>query len=388
MPPRPRGGGAAANAANAPPPAGAAQAFSNPSVTAMGPSKPWFVGAPVTKLIFFAMLFSYVALHSHHWNQSPLVQGISTTLRHFTYPTLSEFITSGSLAMVWGRTVERTMGSKQLVRLFVVTVIVAFWVQQLARLTQFHQILDKGIRHDESHHEEDRDDDPSFASYRYVDLYLGMLFWFYHRYTPRLHPRFVSLRGTLHCSEKALYYLWFLYCATLASRNSAASSNSSSMISPRLAAIATGALAGVLFPTLSRFAIVPDRLSSIAASRIGPLLQAPPRLYVPTFGGAGGGLGGLGVAAGFTGQHGHYRPNPIAHQAAAAAAAPVARVPRSAAASGSSPSAAAAAAPIAADPGAVETLVGMGFERQQVVQALQATRNDVQSAANLLLASA
>jgi UBA/TS-N domain len=358
----------------------------------MGPSKPWFVGAPVTKLIFFGMVFSYVALHSHHWNQSPLVQGISTTLRHFTYPTLSEIIVSGSLAMVWGRTVERTMGSKQLVRLFVVTAMVAFWVQQLARLTQFHQVMDKGISHDEIHHEEDSDDDPSFSSYRYVDLYLGALFWFYHRYTPRLHPRFVSLRGSLHCSEKALYYLWFLYCATLASRNSAvASSSSSSVISPRLAAIATGALSGVLFPTLSRFAIVPDRLSSISASRIGPLLQAPPRLYVPTFGG-GGGLGGLGVAAGFTGlNQGHYRPNPIAHQAAAAAsaaAAPVARVPRSSNAAASSTTAAAAAAPIAADPGAVETLVGMGFERHQVVQALQATRNDVQSAANLLLASA
>jgi hypothetical protein len=169
--------------------------------------------------------------------------------------------------------------------------------------------------------------------YGYVGPYqlIGACLWMYYRYTPRLYPNFVSVLG-LSASEKMFYYLWFAQV----------------IYQEGLRPAIMGALACALFLKLNlQFpAALSKQVSSLLLN-----IQAPPRVLLS--------VGSHHRAAG---------PGTIAHAAAAAAMAP--RPPPR---------------PVQADPAAVEQLVIMGFDQDQVVRALQATNNNVQRAADQLL---
>jgi hypothetical protein len=317
---------------------------------------------------------SYVVLRSKYLRSfreenSTVQLGTAATaelMRPIAYTNVSELLGCGSLLVVWSRKFEREMGSRQLIKLAVcVAVFAVLWLGRAeSYLTNIHR----------------PDGSKDSSSFRFFDAYLGALLWHFYAYTPRVHPRFISLwGGRLHGSEKILYYAWFLYgCWTLL----ASSSSSWLFISyyRPLLAVLVGTVVGALFPAvLSRWVIIPDRLASWAATRIGNHVQPPPRMWVPTFGGGAAAAAGGGAGGRYAPNRG---PNPISHLAAAAAMAPMAAPPPRA-----------VVAPpetmiLPADPDAIETLVGMGFERQRVVRALEATGNDVQRAADRLLSGA
>jgi len=177
---------------------------------------------------------------------------------------------------------------------------------------------------------------------------IGAFFSLYHRYTPRLHPRFFSILG-INFSEKIFHYVWLAQVASSGGWDSAYS-------------VGIGwsmALCYELVPFFKKLDL-PDAIASVFGDLSSRLLESPPRILVPQV--ARGAGGGRMYAAG--------RP------AAAAAA------------GGVRPTAAAQRAPMpaaAADPAAIEQLVNMGFSRAQVVDALQSSNNDVQRAAERLL---
>lgn len=159
---------------------------------------------------------------------------------------------------------------------------------------------------------------------------LGACLWLYYRYTPRLYPNFVSVLG-FTASEKVFYYLWF-----------------AQVLYPEgLRPAFLGAAACALFFKLDL------QFPAAFAKQVSNLLhhiEAPPRVMLSVGAQAHGGDAGLAQAA------------------AAARPAP----PR----------------PVEADPAAVEQLLMMGFDQDQVVRALQVHNNNVQRAADQLLSQA
>jgi hypothetical protein len=320
---------------------------------------------------------SYVLLRSKHlrgWFRDNEDDGGSSSssalllplLLPLAYRNLSELASCGPLVALWSRRFEREMGSRQLAKLVLCLVFAVAWLRRAAEAAaSWTAIVMVSARNDAgggSGAANAADGAPPPSSFRFLDAYLGALLWLFHSCTPRVHPRFVSLLGgRLTGSEKVLYYGWFLYALWTAT----AAASSSYASSRPLAAVLAGAVVGAMFTSfLGRWAIVPDRLASWMAVRFGSWVEPPPRMLVPAFGGAGGGGGRYAPHRGL---------NPIAHQAAAAAAAAAA------------PPRAQAPAPVAADPGAVETLAGMGFDRRRAVRALEASGNDLQGAADRLL---
>lgn len=176
--------------------------------------------------------------------------------------------------------------------------------------------------------------------YQYMGPYatLGALFIIFHRYMPRLYPQLVQILG-FSFSEKALLYAWFFQCAGLGGFST-------------LLATALGAMGGILaLPLLPRLD-VPDVLVALG-TRIAHAMGEPTSTPIIS---------------------------PIVMRQAAAA------VPQQQA-----PLIAQRRRPVVtqeADPAAVDQLVGMGFPRERVVQALRMTNNDVQRAADRLLSGA
>ena len=111
---------------------------------------------------------------------------------------------------------------------------------------------------------------------------------------------------------------------------------------------------------------VPDVIAKPLISIGTHISEPPPRVLAagraPRGGGGGGGGGGA-----------RHNNNPLGVAAAAAAAAAAAQRP------------AVARPPAPPDPGAIEQLTAMGFERQRVLDALRATNNNVERAADRLL---
>lgn len=167
---------------------------------------------------------------------------------------------------------------------------------------------------------------------------LGALGYYYHVKTPRITPTFVRVLG-FSFSDKVWQYMWFLQAAGAGGQSTALM-------------FAVGALGAWIYdkvPLLSQ-ADVPDLMATWVSTAVGLRFWAdgPPRAILPGRGGRGG------------------LPPPMVPRAAAL---PPPQPPQ----------------PVTADPAAIEQLTMMGFPRPRVVEALQATNNDVQRAADRLL---
>ena len=178
------------------------------------------------------------------------------------------------------------------------------------------------------------------SNLRYAGPYalLGALFYHFHVKTPRITPQFVRILG-FSFSDKLWQYLWFAQAAGGGGWST-------------LLIFAIGTVAAWIYdkvPWLSQGLDVPDVVTTWVSTVVGFRFWAdgPPRTVLPGRAGRGGGGG-------------------IPRAAAAAAAAPPPRA-------------------VTADPAAVEQLTMMGFPQPRVVEALQATNNDVQRAADRLL---
>lgn len=170
----------------------------------------------------------------------------------------------------------------------------------------------------------------------------GVLYWYY-RFVPRLHPRFVSVVG-MSVSEKGLHYLWATYLVCSQGWNSAI----------------FGVLGGLASALFFHVPILPQDLPNLLVDvlpweSIGSffLLDPPPKIYAPFLSMGGG-----------TRHHQH------ANNRAAVAPPPRREAPT----------------PPAPPPqGAIDQLTAMGFEEDRVREALQQTNNSIERAADRLL---
>ena len=224
---------------------------------------------------------------------------------------------------------------------------------------------------------------------------LGAVFGLFHLYTPRLYPRFVSVLGFCF-SEKAFFYLWFVQVATAVGYQTAvpvlagwcscmfflqmtllqhphpdgSSSSSSSSAASQVTRLhrlpMTSAWLDALVPTAA--------VRSLGALGMRLAGDGLPRILVPavTAAAAGGRRGTAGLAAAAAGGAAAGRP-PSAFAAAAAAAAQQQQQQQQ------------QRAVVTPDPASVEQLCGMGFAREQVMEALRQCNNDVMAAADRLL---
>ncbi|GKY90969.1 hypothetical protein MPSEU_000069700 [Mayamaea pseudoterrestris] len=165
---------------------------------------------------------------------------------------------------------------------------------------------------------------------------LGACLWLYYCYAPRLYPSFFSILG-LEASEKSIFYSLFGLV----------------LFREGLQPAILGMMACCLFCRLQlQFPNVMGLASH--ATLLLQKVQAPPRVLIST---AANGV------------------NVLNHHAAAANARPMVRPvvapPRPVV--------------VEADPAAIEQLVMMGFDQDQVVRTLQATNNNVERAADQLL---
>lgn len=381
----------------------------------------YFSGAPVTKFLAMIMVFFFVVLHSYgskrnHGNNNLYQWLMMTTnsnttaesssfflwmlmrsllrrlISTLTFPTTGEMVTGGLLWAYWSRKFEREMGSKKY-SIFVMWILfVSGLLGETMRWWQTQQQQGESL--------------PATATNSRVRPgpypLLGALAWLYHWFTPRLYPRFMGFLG-LYFSEKAFVYMWFAQVMLSASGSGGGlfgQSRSNGRMSA-LTVVLTGFLASMLFTQWnSLFSklvdhIPPPLVAALSQFSQRVLMETPPRILVPHHFGARGGVGGnVGVA-------GIGRNNMAAANAAGMAGAGAAAAARHfheaelAAAMAASrlqaqpPSqqqqAQAAQPPPPPDPTAVEQLVMMGFDRAQVVQALQSCNNDVQRAADRLL---
>ena len=169
------------------------------------------------------------------------------------------------------------------------------------------------------------------GKYPYMGPYplLGAYFVWFHLYAPRIHPRFVQILGFTF-SEKTIGYLWFAWIAGSEGRNS-------------ILAAVMGMLAWIIYRRFLENKIdFPDALVALVSPYSSRFLEAPPAV-VPASGIA------APRAAGARTQTVPQRPPPDPPEAA------------------------------------IEQLVGMGFPRAQVIQALQISNNSVERAADRLL---
>jgi len=303
----------------------------------------YFVGAPLSKLCVVATIVCYAVFHAQSaqdymaMNSSRILRasqfGNSSSEWHrywsskITFGSTGELVMGGMLLAVLAKQFEREMGTRKFGVFLVLINLCAIGLEVV--FVGLTTLMTTG--------------------YHYQGPYalLGGLMYLHHRFTPRLHPRFFGILGFTF-SEKSFYYLWFAQVVGYQGRNT-------------IVATVCGIITAYVYinTNLHQTLDLPDTLAK-PLTAVGAHLSEPPPRVLSTV--RRGGVGG-GAAMG---------NNAIAQAAAAQAAAAQRPV--------------APAAVVAPDPGAIEQLTSMGFERQQVIDALRVTNNNVERAADRLLA--
>jgi hypothetical protein len=348
-----------------------AQAAQQQGSTMAPPHQTIFVGAPATKLLAAVTLLSYFVIHSQHahdlmsLDSSKLLNGSNNIdwyrywTSKLTFHSTGELITGGLLLLFLSRKMEREMGSRKFSVFYLLVTTAAMAMELILVHTDMLLILSSS----------------SSSKWQYAGPYavLGALFWLFHKFTPRLHPRFFGVAG-FNFSEKSFYYLWFLQVATAVRWHTAT-------------AVATGVLVGVIYTNAAPVAWlklldVPDVVAAMC-SKFGErvLLQAPPRMMVPSGNNGGGNPGNLRQRpAGAAPEHpifGH-APPPMPHGGQQHPPGGQMPPPAQQQQRDFPPTP-------PPDEASIDQLVLMGFSRDKVVEALQNSHNDVNRAADRLL---
>ena len=201
-------------------------------------------------------------------------------------------------------------------------------------------------------------------------LFVGGVLYWYKAYVPRLYPRFLSSTTLgISCSEKTFPYLWALYVLSMrgtASLLVGAIGVFTSATYFFLLFVSTKNIDGnnINLPLLD----IPDAVVNMLPwESLGGLflLDSNPKVYAPFITRATMNPRGNGRTRRQQGRGG----TQVAHRVRPAAAE-------------ETPIAVAVPVP---PPEAVAQLISMGFEEERVIEALQASENNVERAANLLL---
>jgi membrane associated rhomboid family serine protease len=313
--------------------------------------QPWFVGAPASKLVTVGLVLVHVLLHSRKAKSTLLSETIinphhrgDETMKWYRLITSKLVFGSngelvlGLLAMIMlMRRFEREMGSRKFVALLFVTNMVAIVLEGSI-------LLAFDIQNDE------------LKYYSGPYPWLGAMLFLYAKYTPRLHPRFVSVLG-ISFSEKSLYY--FL-CAYLVFYHRDLSTFFPTVLGMMIAYIFVHSSNPVTdFPDAVAKLVPWERFFSF-------LLDPPVRVYAPLLQ-----LPNNARRAGANNNAVEQLMNNLQRNRAAAV-----------------PPTMAPPAPSHPPESAIEQLTAMGFDRQSVLDALRSTNNSVERAADRLLGGA
>jgi hypothetical protein len=288
----------------------------------------WFLGAPVSKLVAVGLVIAHVVIQSRnkgHYSPPRLDEDMKL-YRLFTsklvFGSTGETVLGTVALSMHMRRFEREMGTRKFLLLLVMTNVFTMMLELTTMLS--FDMLD--------------------LQYSGPYPILGAMILLYVKYTPRLHPRFVSVLGFAF-SEKSLSYFLCVYVVGYEGMFT-------------LIPTVLGMLAAYVFvhfqwdfPNFIVSAFKP--LEGLFALLVDP----PPRVYAPLL----------------QAQNARGAPrgnDPFAQQQPQRRAVrPVDAVPP----------------PPPPPEEAIEQLTAMGFERQRVLDALQTTHNNVEHAADRLL---
>eukprot|EP00536_Pseudo-nitzschia_multiseries_P004619 jgi/Psemu1/10373/gm1.10373_g len=349
-------------------------AVNNGGLRRQAPNQPsWFLGAPITKILCILWAAgslwiirsdnleeenyydrrNYDDYHSNSWG-SAVFPGPSS----WVFQSTTEVVVGLSFLARYLRRLEQELSSRRLVAWLIFLQVVFVFVRLVAVAT-----LDENAF-------------AGSASAKGPYLVIGGLLYWYRSCVPRLYPRFLSstLLG-VSCSEKAFPYLWALY--VLCMRGTAS-----------LLVGAVGVFASAIYFFLLSESTKTARSSSSSSSI--PFLDIPdavvnrlpweslcgvffldpsPGIYAPfitmraamNLRNGGGGGGGDAQPRRHRGERAQQRAPPVPEAPAEAMPLPV------------------------ASPEAVAQLTSMGFEEERVKEALLASDNNIERAANILL---
>eukprot|EP00580_Thalassiosira_gravida_P004455 CAMPEP_0201623996 /NCGR_PEP_ID=MMETSP0493-20130528/327_1 /ASSEMBLY_ACC=CAM_ASM_000838 /TAXON_ID=420259 /ORGANISM="Thalassiosira gravida, Strain GMp14c1" /LENGTH=297 /DNA_ID=CAMNT_0048093747 /DNA_START=92 /DNA_END=985 /DNA_ORIENTATION=+ len=288
------------------------------------PREVWFLGAPVSKAIAISTAIVFVVAEMNKWHDALMLdttkifdhaQFYRIFVCNLTFASMGELI-FGSMALCpLMRRFEREMGSRR----FAAFIIYSSFISTIFELIVFNIFFDID---------------------RYSGPYpqLGAVLALYHKFTPRLHPKFFGVLG-YDFSEKSMIYG---LCAQV---------------------ILSGGLSTII-PTFVGF------LSGLLCVNLSET-ELPEFVYTM----------GLVVGKAFVDES-----PPIMMSRTVQRGAERANRPRGAPTGGARAPAPAAPRPPPPPPEeAIVQLTSMGFERQAVVRALQQTDNNIEAAANRLM---
>lgn len=315
---------------------------------------PWFLGAPITKLLcMFWAAGSLWVIHSsnnntdtHHgsaYSEPSVWYGPSS----WFFQSTSELLIALSFLAQYLRRMEQELSSRRLVAWLVVLEAVYLFVRLVVAATMDEEIAG-GFA------------DSSAANGPYL-VVGGVLYW-YKVCVPRLYPGFLSSTTLgLSCSEKSFPYLWASYVLFLR--------GTASLLVGAIGVLASAIYFFLLFLSNNGsnvripFLDVPDAIVNMVPwESLGGtfLLDSSPKVYAPFLNRAA--LNPRRHRGGRGGQQQQQQQQQVRVEEPVAVAVP------------------------APPPEAIAQLTSMGFEEQRVKEALQVSDNNVERAANLLLA--
>mmetsp|Transcript_6559 Transcript_6559/g.16162 ORF Transcript_6559/g.16162 Transcript_6559/m.16162 type:complete len:364 (-) Transcript_6559:1097-2188(-) len=330
-------------------------------------SKPWFLGAPVTKIlcIFWAAGSLWVI---NNYNDDP--ENYNITYDHnrnlwvaAMWNGPSDWVFQSSMELFVGliflahflRRLEQELSSRRLVAWILVSEAIYVLVRLMAVATLDEEIAGAFVA-----------SNSASGPYLFVG---GVLYW-YKAYVPRLYPRFLSSTTLgISCSEKAFPYLWALYVLLMRGTSTLLVGTIGVFTSATyffLLSVSSKNIDGnnINLPLLD----IPDAVVNMLPwESFGGLflLDSNPKVYAPFITRATMIPRGDGRQRRQTGRGGtrlaHRVRPPAAEETPIAVAVPV------------------------PPPEAIAQLISMGFEEERVIEALQASENNVERAANILL---
>lgn len=324
-------------------------------------SRPWFSGAPVTKILcilwaagsLWVIRSDNVDSENYGHNKNLWEAVIWNGPSSWFYQSTTELIVGLSFLAQYLRRMEQELSSRRLVAWLIVLEAVYVFVRLVVVATLDDDIADSFVASSSAN-----------GPYLFVG---GVLYW-YKVCVPRLYPRFLSSTTVgISCSEKAFPYLWAFYVLFMrgvASLLVGAIGGLASAIYFLLMFVSTRNINGnnINIPFLD----VPDAIANLLPwESLGGvfLLDSSPKVYAPFITRAAMNARGDG--------------RPRRHRGGRGGAA-IQRVR----AVQEEPVAVAVPEP---PPEAIAQLTSMGFEEQRVKEALQVSDNNVERAANLLL---
>ena len=336
----------------------------------------WFLGAPVTKLL--CMLWaagSFWVINSNEEDfQSSRDYGDSNTSiwgsvvfngsSNWVFQSPTEVIVGLSFLAHYLRRLEQELSSRRLIAWLVFLEVAYVFVRIVAIATLDDEL--SGVVLGAS---------SSSASAKGPYLVAGGLLYWYKAFVPRLYPRFMtSTTLGIACSEKTFPYLWGAYVVYMRGTASLLVCTIGGLVSALhffLLFASTNGRSG----TSSLFLDVPDAIVNLLPwESIGSFffVDPSPKIYAPFM--------TMRALMNMNMRNGGGGGRPRRQRAVPAVAQPQRQQQQQRVAEPPI-----AVAEVAPSPEAVAQLTSMGFEEARVKEALQASNNNLEQAANILL---